>query len=127
MTDTSESTRTGEVTAVVDTYFAAWNEPDASARADLIERAWAPGGRYVDPLQESEGHEQFSDLAANVHAHYPGQRFRRLTEVDVHHDQARFGWELAGDDSVTVAGVDVARIGPDGRLAAVTGFFGDLA
>lgn len=39
---------------------------------------------------------------------------------------ARFGWELSGDAGVTVAGVDVARIDPDGKLAAVTGFFGDL-
>ncbi len=126
MTDTSESTQTEDVTAVVDTYFAAWNEPDPSARAELIEQAWAPAGRYVDPLQESDGHEGFSELAANVHAAYPGQRFRRLTQVDVHHDQARFGWELSGDAGVTVAGVDVARIDPDGKLAAVTGFFGDL-
>ncbi len=115
MTGTSESTQTEDVTAVVDTYFAAWNEPDPSARAELIEQAWAPAG-----------HEGFSELAANVHAAYPGQRFRRLTQVDVHHDQARFGWELSGDAGVTVAGVDVARIDPDGKLAAVTGFFGDL-
>ena len=29
-----------DVITTVDTYLAMWNEPDAAARAELIERAW---------------------------------------------------------------------------------------
>jgi hypothetical protein len=53
---------------------------------------------------------------------------RRASAVDAHHDVARFAWELvAPGGAVALGGLDVARIGPDGRLQEVTGFFGDLA
>jgi len=117
-----------DITTTVDTYLAAWNEEDAAARADLVAAAWADGCRYVDPMFESTGHQAFSDLAAGVHSGYPGARFRRTTAVDAHHDEVRFGWELvAADGSTIVAGIDVGRLAPDGRLDSITGFFGDLA
>mgnify|MGYP005859772519 CR=1 FL=1 len=57
-----------------------------------------------------------------------GHTFRRTTEVDHHHDVLRFDWELlAPDGSVVIAGIDVGTLGPDGRLQAITGFFGDVA
>ena len=116
-----------DVTTTVDTYLAMWNEPDPVARAELIERAWTPDGRYRDPLLEADGHVALSEMVAAVHEQYPGQRFRRLSGIDLHHDQARFAWELSGDDgTVTVQGLDVAELAGDGRLACVTGFFGDL-
>src|SRR4051794_32450665 len=105
-----------------------WNEEDATRRAEHIERAWAHDGRYVDPLLEAEGHEALSAMVANVHASYPGHRFRRLSGIDAHHDTLRFAWDLAAPDgSTTVAGIDVASLAPDGRLRTITGFFGDLA
>lgn len=119
---------TDTTTTTVDTYLAAWNEEDPAARAQLAAAAWSDDGRYVDPMFEATGHAGFSDLAAGVHAGYPGARFRRTTAVDAHHDEVRFGWELvAADGSTIVAGIDVGRIAADGRLASITGFFGDLA
>ena len=116
-----------DVITTVDTYLAMWNEPDAAARAELIERAWIEDGRYRDPLLEADGHAALSEMVTAVHAQYPGQRFRRLSGIDQHHDQARFAWELSGDDgTVTVQGLDVVELADDGRLARVTGFFGEL-
>ena len=121
MTDTAT-----DVTSTVDTYLAMWNEPDPGRRADLIERAWTDDGRYVDPVQEATGHAALSEMVAAVHAQFPGQRFRRLSGVDVHHDQVRFAWELAAPEgAVTVAGIDVGVVDGDGRLRSITGFFGD--
>lgn len=111
---------------VVDAYLAAWNETDADRRAALVERAWTAEGRYRDPLLEADGREAIAAMAAGVQASYPGTAFRRTTEIDGHHDLLRFGWELAGPDGPVVAGVDIAELAPDGRLRAVTGFFGDL-
>jgi SnoaL-like domain len=116
-----------DIKATVDTYLAAWNETDADVRAKLVEQAWAPDGRYVDPLLEAQGRQAISDMVAGVHEQYPGQRFRRLSGIDAHHDQVRFAWELAAPGGVvTVAGIDVGELGPDGRLRRITGFFGDL-
>ena len=122
MTDTST-----EVTTVVDDYLAAWNERDEQRRAQLIERAWAPDGRLVDPPFDGDGHDGISQMAAVMHEHYDGHRFERISGVDMHHEHLRFAWRLVGPDgTVAVEGIDVADVAPDGRLARVVGFFGDL-
>jgi hypothetical protein len=113
-------------TDVVDTYIDMWNEEDADRRADLIRTAWVDDARYRDPLLEADGPGGLSEMVAAVHGQYPGHRFRRTTGIDVHHDLARFGWELvAPDGAVFVAGVDVATLAEDGRLRTIAGFFGD--
>ena len=122
MTDTSS-----DVTTVVDDYLAAWNERDEQRRAELIERAWAPGGKLIDPPFDGEGHDGISQMAAVMHEHYAGHRFERASAVDMHHEHLRFAWRLVGPDgSVAVSGIDVADLAADGRLARVVGFFGDL-
>jgi len=115
-----------DVTTIVDTYFAMWNETDPEARRALIERAWATDGRYVDPMLEADGHAGLDQMVAGVQARFPGHRFRRLSGVDLHHDRVRFAWDLvAPDGAVTVAGVDIGELAADGRLRSITGFFGE--
>jgi len=63
-----------------------------------------------------------------MHEHYAGHCFRRASEVDEHHGQLRFAWQLVGPDgAVALTGLDVGEMGPDGRLLRMTGFFGELA
>ena len=129
-TTTTDTTTdpTAAVTAVVDAYMASWDEADDAKRAALVTQAWAADGRYVDPLQEANGHAELTAMGPNVQQHYPGARFARRSDVDVHHDQVRFAWDLTNPDgSVVVGGVDVGRIGADGRLVSIAGFFGDLS
>ena len=115
-----------DATTTVDTYLAMWNEPDRATRLALIERAWTTEGRYVDPVQEAQGHDALSAMVDAIQAQFPGQRFRRQSGIDSHHDQVRFAWDLAAPDgAVTVAGVDVGVVADDGRLVSITGFFGD--
>ena len=115
------------ITSTVDTYLSMWNEEDAGRRARLIEQAWTADGRYVDPLLEAQGHHALTAMVEGVQAQFPGHRFARTSAVDAHHDQVRFGWQLAAPDgTVTVAGIDVGQVGDDGRLRRVTGFFGPL-
>jgi hypothetical protein len=77
-------------------------------------------------MLEADGRAAIAEMAAGVQAAYPGTAFRRTTEIDGHHDQLRFGWELTGPNGPVVSGVDIARLAPDGRLREVTGFFGEL-
>lgn len=66
-------------------------------------------------------------MAAAMHEHYSGHSFRRASDVDAHHDQLRFAWELVGPDgAVALNGLDVGELAEDGRLLRVTGFFGKL-
>ncbi|HWC37589.1 MAG TPA: hypothetical protein VG476_03620 [Acidimicrobiales bacterium] len=116
-----------DVVTVVDINLVALTEPDRDKRAALIEKAWAEDGSLTDPPLVGVGYDGLHKFAETVCEHYAGQKFRRVTDVDVHHDRFRYEWELvAPDETVTVAGIDVGDLAPDGRLHTVTGFFGKL-
>ncbi|RKE18586.1 nuclear transport factor 2 family protein [Streptomyces sp. TLI_171] len=112
-----------DLQSLAERYLAAWNETDPAARRKLVEETWAPDGRYVDPLVEARGHEQFDATLAAVQAQFAGLVFR-LGQVDAHHDVARFTWELApeGAAEALVVGFDVLTATEDGRIATVVGF-----
>src|SRR5439155_19866858 len=96
-----------DVTTVVDTYLAMWNETNPKRRAQLVERAWADDGRYVDPMLEAEGHAAIREMVAGVQAKFPGHRFRLLSGVDTLHDHLRFAWDLVTPECcVFSAGID---------------------
>ena len=123
----SESTLTPtDVTSTIDRYVSMWNERDADRRAAIIAETWTGDGVYVDPVGEGIGPDGISAMVAGVQAHYPDHDIELTSGLDVHHDVVRFGWRLAkADGSVLVAGIDVGQLAPDGRLARITGFFGD--
>src|SRR5262249_29395710 len=117
-----EECQMSDITKTVDTYLAMWNETDAARRAEHIERAWVRDGRYVDPQLEAEGRTALNDMVAAVQTRFPDHRFRRVSEIDNHHNQLRFAWELAAPNgSIVVAGIDVGELAFDGRLQRVTG------
>jgi len=117
-----------DVVATVDTYLAMWNETDPATRAAVIEKAWAPEGHYLDPMVEGKGYGGLSEMVDAVQAQFPGHRFTRSSAVDEHHGFVRFGWTLVSPDGATVVGgLDVAVLAPDGRLARLVGFLGDLS
>jgi len=116
-----------DVMNTVDTYLAMWNETDPTRRAAHIAKAWTGDGHYADPALAASGHDALGEMVASVQARFPAHRFHRISGIDVHHDQLRFGWELvAPDGAVVVAGIDVGELAPDGRLRRITGFFGEL-
>ena len=116
-----------DVTATIDGYLSAYNEPDRARRDALIERVWAADGRLVDPPLAAEGRSAISDMAETMQGQFAGHAFRRVSGVDLHHDQVRFAWELVGPDGqVALAGTDAGELDADGRLRRIVGFFGDL-
>jgi hypothetical protein len=116
-----------ELATTIDTYLEAYGETDETRRRSLISKSWSPTGTLTDPPMAADGHDGIATMFAAVQGQFPGHTFRRTTEVDTHHNIARYGWELVGaDGSVAVAGMDVARVGDDGFLVDVTGFFGPL-
>ncbi|KWX00693.1 hypothetical protein TH66_03595 [Carbonactinospora thermoautotrophica] len=121
MTETDAAT---PINKVVDGYFAMWNETDPGRRREVIEATWAPDASYVDPLFAADGPDALDAMVAAVHERFPGHRFRLAGAVDVHHDRARWGWELAGPDGgpPVATGVDFAVLTAARRLREVTGF-----
>jgi hypothetical protein len=116
-----------DLTRVIDTYLAAYSEPDPARRDELVARAWSDDGRLVDPPMQADGHAEIHAMAAAVQDSFPGTRFRRASVVQEHHGFARYAWELIDEqDRPVLAGMDVAEVATDGRLARVVGFFGEL-
>ncbi len=110
---------------VLTAYTAAWCERDDSARLRLLESCWAEDGLYLDPTGEARGHAALSAHIGGVLATSPGARIEMTSRADTHHDRLRFGWRMvAADGSVPVEGIDCGRIGADGRLTEIVGFFG---
>jgi SnoaL-like domain len=108
---------------LVSHYLACWNETDPAARATLVQRHWAAGARYVDPLVAAEGHEQITATIGAVQQQFPGLVFTPVGTADAHHDLTRFRWGLgpAGAEPMVV-GFDVVRTDADGRIDSVAGF-----
>jgi hypothetical protein len=114
-----------DASVAVERYFAAWNEQKPDRRLGLVREAWHADGRYVDPIAQACGHDAISDMIGAVHAKYPRVALRVGSVLDAHHDVVRFVWEIVGeDDTVALAGLDVAHFSDDGRIDDVRGFFG---
>jgi hypothetical protein len=122
------TTTTATLNTTVDTWLRAYGETDAAVRAELIAQVWAPEGVLADPPFTGTGHDEITGLIAAAQAQFPGHTFRRTSEIDAHHDLARYTWEMVGPDGTpALAGTDVVLVGDDGRLTYVAGFFGEPA
>jgi hypothetical protein len=110
-------------TELIDRYIAMWNETDPGRRRRLIAETWTEGASYLDPKLEGAGREGIDAMVASVQAAYPGYRFKRTSEVDVHHDRVRFTWELAPDGGPLFVGGTDFGVAAGERLQAMTGFF----
>jgi hypothetical protein len=113
--------------ALIDTYCAAWREPDPERRRAMLAGVWADDATYTDPTVQLTGLRELVDHIGTVLARRPGARVVRTTEVDRHHHVARFGWRvIEADGSERPESLDLVELSPDGRLARVIGFFGPL-
>ena len=113
-----------EITTVVDSYIAMWNETRPDARRDLVERTWAEDAKYLDPLMSGAGQDGIDAMVAAAQQQFPGHRFELTQGPDAHNDYVRFAWKLVGEQGgqAVAAGVDFGTVAEDGRLRAVTGF-----
>jgi hypothetical protein len=113
------------IETLVDSHLAAYCESDPETRMAVFARIWNKSGRLVDPPLESCGYQGMSEQAAALLQQFPGHKFVRTTDVDHHHEFARYGWVLrnaAGADALE--GVDFLALDVDGRIMNVVGFFG---
>jgi hypothetical protein len=114
------------VVANVLAYVAAWNEPDAAARLQMLDGCWADEAAYVDPNVELKGRAALVQHISKVQAGRPGAWIEMMSGVDVHHNVVRFLWRLVrADGSAGDVSIDFGEVGADGRLTKIVGFFGE--
>jgi SnoaL-like protein len=117
----------GALDELVKTYSAAWNEPDAQHRRELLEKVWASGGTYTDPQSHVEGREALVEHIGRFLKNSPGARIIQSSHADFHHGMFRFTWKFVGGDGKTlIEGIDFGVLGPDGKLQRIVGFFGPI-
>lgn len=112
---------------LIDCYLTAYCEPNPSSRARLIAATWTSDGVLIDPPLTARGHEELTQQADALLSLYPGAKFQRTSELDMHQGYARYSWDLiASSGERLISGFDVAQQSPDGKLSMVIGFFGPL-
>ena len=112
---------------LIDAYCAAWNDPDADSRRELLSAVWAENATYTDPAVDLAGVDQLVAHITTVLARRPGARVLRTSAVDEHHGLARFAWRVVqADGSLLPEGIDFAEVTADGRIQRIVGFFGPL-
>ena len=112
---------------VVAAYDAAWNEPDATERRRLLERAFAEDGVLIEPRGRFEGREAVLERIGGFWERFPGARVLLTSGVDEHHGFLRYAWMIVvADGSALLDGIDFAELRSDGRLRRVIMFFGPL-
>lgn len=117
-----------DITSLIDSYCAVWNEADPARRKALLDAVWAKRARYTDPRADTVGADELLAHIATVRASRPGTKIVRTTTVDLHHGVARFGWRVVEADGTPLPeGIDFVELVPDGkRIERIIGFFGPM-
>ena len=117
----------GALDDLVKMYCAAWNEPDARHRRELLEKVWASDGTYTDPQSFVEGREALVEHIGRFLKSSPGARIIQSSRADFHHGMFRFTWKFVGGDGKAVMeGIDFGVVAADGKLQRIVGFFGSI-
>jgi hypothetical protein len=112
---------------VYGTYVAAWDEPDPKKRDRLLERSLADDVFVAYPPFEANDRAGVNAFIGGLHERFPGLRIVQHSGIEEHHGWLRVAWRILLDDGSTRRdGVDVAEVGPDGRLRRVLGFHDPL-
>lgn len=113
----------------LENYFAAWAEADGTKRASLLESAWSDDGVYIDPTAHVAGRDALVEHIGSFRGNeqFKGFTIDQVTEIDVHHNSFRFGWEMRNAAGMTVSpGIDYGEFDDEGRITKIVGFFGAM-
>jgi uncharacterized protein YndB with AHSA1/START domain len=108
----------------VDAWFAAWSEPDAQRRSELLASAVSAGVRFRDRFSLVEGLADLEPHLAAVHVFMPGTRLERVG--DTRHCQGTIlaDWVAHGPDGAERGrGTNVFALAPDGAIEDVVGLW----
>jgi uncharacterized protein YndB with AHSA1/START domain len=111
--------------ALVDAWFAAWNEADDHARTTQLAEIASDEVRMHDRFSCVQGTGELTLHIGASHRFMPGFRLQR--DGDARHCQGTVlaDWTATGPDGQPRGrGTNVFTLAPDGRIEAVTGFWG---
>ncbi len=110
-----------KLNVLVDRYIAVWHESDAERRRRSIAHLWAEDSVQFTPSREIRGHKALEERVEAAHEEFVktgGFLFRRLGDVQGHHDALKFTWETvpAGGGDVAATETIFLLLSDDGRI-----------
>lgn len=113
---------------LLETYFAAWNEPDPLATLALLARCVVPDVEVVHPtFGKLTGIDELQARIAIFHKRMPGDRVVLTSGIDEHHGIARYEWAIVDPSNNTaLVGLDIVEFAEDRRIRRVILFHGPL-
>jgi hypothetical protein len=118
----------GGASEAVDSWFAAWSEPDAATRESVLDRIASPDVRFRDQFSLIDGLDDLRPHLAAVHKFMPGMRVTRDGPVRHCQGMVLADWVAHGADGQAKGrGTNVFVFGPDGDIRSVAGFWGPAA
>jgi uncharacterized protein YndB with AHSA1/START domain len=110
--------------ALVDRYFAVWNEPDASRRAEGLRAVATDDVVFKDAFGCVAGREDLLAHVAAVQIHMPGARLSRDGEPRQCQGTAIVDWvTTSAEGQARGRGSNVFTLSPSGLIAGVVGFW----
>lgn len=106
---------------------AAWNERDPARMRALLDAAVTPDVHFVDPKYDLRGKTDFAAMIEAFQAEHHDVILRRTSAIDMHHDRARYSWEIEWGDGRRFTGFDAVAVNLDKQqICRIDGFFGPL-
>ena len=104
-------------------YSKCWSIADAAQRIKRLGTVAENDVIYRDPYSSCSGIDELSEYMAGFQAGFPGAKFVIKT-VQRHHDCILAHWDLVlANGHVLHDGRSFAKLGPQGKLQDITGFF----
>jgi uncharacterized protein YndB with AHSA1/START domain len=113
-----------EAASLIDSWFAAWGEPDQQAREGAFRRIADGEVVFQDRFSNTSGLDDLFPHVAAAQVHMAGLRMRRSGDVRHCQGTALADWIATGNDGQERArGTNVFGLGPTGKIQSVTGFW----
>jgi hypothetical protein len=120
----------------VGSYERAWALPAEGSIRDELQRCWTAGSTHVNPFTDTvHGIDGLTRLILDFEIMFPGAAFRVAGRPDLHHDVARFAWQLRStarirmlgcDFGFVVEGLDYVEFDEQNKIRKVVAFYGPL-
>ncbi len=110
-----------ELNQLVDRYISLWNESDAERRRKSIAELWVEDGAQFTRSQEIRGYQALIERVETAYEKFvktEGFLFKLSSDIDAHHNAAKFTWEMlpAGGGEAAAVGFVFLLLGDGGRI-----------
>jgi len=94
-----------DINAEVRRFVAAWNDPDADRRAEVIDALFAPDARYCNASEEFSGRQACQAALTRTYDEFvsKGFEFASVGDAGAHQDAVVFRWEMEPADGGEIA------------------------